>query len=581
MLFNFKKGIGQWWAVLFTAPIVSALAIAASSAGLFQLLELATLDQFFRWRRSELPDERILIVTIDESDITKLGHWPMSDEVLTKLLTNLKNNQPRAIGIDLYRDLAVEPGHEALLEVYKSTPNLIGVEKRYGNQVAPPPILKDLNQVALSDVLLDADGKVRRSLLSVNDKKEGLKLSLGAKLALLYLQNDEISLQPIDASKGIFELGKGVFMPLTENSGGYVKADAAGYQLLMNFRGSEHTFQTVSLTDILENRIPGKIIRDRIVLIGAVADSLKDFVQTPYDSSLLGSARETPGVFIHANAASQILSAAIEGRPLIQVWDEEVEWLWIFIWSGIGSIMVLAFLKGSLVKKNVLPKSIVLCTYIVLAGGSAIAIGYFAFLRGWWIPTIAPLFALAGSGTVISVYHSAKIQREAFIDGLTKIANRRYFDKYLDRQWELQQQNRTYLSVLLCDVDHFKFYNDTYGHQAGDECLQQVAQALSMAVRKTDLVARYGGEEFVVVMPKTSPEEALELGKIMLEQVKALEIPHAKSTAGEYVTLSCGVASIFADTELSPAYLVSLADEALYEAKENGRARVVLSHYNH
>lgn len=132
-----KKPISRWSSLLVTASSVAGLAIAANYIGVFQLLEWATLDRFFRWRPREPIDPRIAIVTIDEPDITHVGRWPISDEILAKLIENIKKERPIAIGLDLYRDLPVEPGHQKLVNVFKSTPNLIGVEKVVGDSVPP------------------------------------------------------------------------------------------------------------------------------------------------------------------------------------------------------------------------------------------------------------------------------------------------------------------------------------------------------------------------------------------------------------------------------------------------------------
>ncbi|MBD0300746.1 MAG: CHASE2 domain-containing protein, partial [Tolypothrix sp. T3-bin4] len=127
-----KRRIWKWRGVLIIAPSVAGLVVAASSLGFFQLWEWVTHDHFFRLRPREPVDTRLVIVTIDESDIQKVGQWPISDAVLAKVIKNLKAQKPRAIGLDLYRDLPVEPGHQALVNVFKSTPNLIGVEKVVG-----------------------------------------------------------------------------------------------------------------------------------------------------------------------------------------------------------------------------------------------------------------------------------------------------------------------------------------------------------------------------------------------------------------------------------------------------------------
>lgn len=386
--------------------------IAASSTGLFQFIEWMILDQFFRLRPLEPPDPRIVIVTIDESDISQVGKWPIPDQALAKLLNSIKAQQPKAIGIDLYRNLPVEPGHQALIEVFKSTPNLIGIEKVAGDRVAPPPILDQRDQVGMADLVLDADGKVRRGLISTKPKGKPTKLNLGVKLALMYLETEGITLKPGDASKKQLKLGKALFVPFTGNDGGYVGADAGGYQILLNFRGPQQNFYTMPLRQVIENRIPPNLLRNRIVLIGTTAPSLNDFVLTPYSSKLWGSPERTPGVVVHANLASQILSAAKEGRPLIQVWTEPIEWLWILVWSFTGVTVSLAFLKTNLLKKKVYSAWVVLGISLVGGGGSLLALSYLVFLGGWWIPVVSPVVALTVSVIVIALYHSLELQSE-------------------------------------------------------------------------------------------------------------------------------------------------------------------------
>ncbi|MBW4492153.1 MAG: CHASE2 domain-containing protein [Oscillatoria princeps RMCB-10] len=413
MWHKLKNRIWKWRGVLLTAPTVAGLALAAGSAGWFQLLDWATLDLFFRLRPREPVDERIVIVTIDEPDITHVGQWPVPDAVLARALNNLKEHQPRAIGLDLYRDLPVAPGHQALVGVFKSTPNLIGVEKAVGDSVAPPPTLKELGQVGLADLVLDADGKVRRGLLSVREDSGETKLSLGATLALMYLQAEGIAPQRADPKKTDLKLGQAVFVPFAGNDGGYVGANAGGYQILLNFRGPQTSFPTVSLRDVLENRIPPNLLRDRIVLIGATGQSLNDLFLTPYSSSFAGSPKRTPGAVIHANLTSQILSGALQGRPFIRVWDERAEWLWVLSWSFTGAAGSWAILEAKLFKKNVFLRWTFLGICIVLVGSSLAAGSFAAFVLSWWIPGVAPLVAFTGSSIWIAGYHSRELQRQS------------------------------------------------------------------------------------------------------------------------------------------------------------------------
>jgi diguanylate cyclase (GGDEF)-like protein len=170
-----------------------------------------------------------------------------------------------------------------------------------------------------------------------------------------------------------------------------------------------------------------------------------------------------------------------------------------------------------------------------------------------------------------------ELQQLAAVDSLTNLANRRQFDRYLSQQWQQMRRQIDWLSLIIIDVDYFKLYNDSYGHLAGDFCLQQVAKAIKSSVQRvTDLVARYGGEEFAVILPATSAEGALQLAEKIIKNVRKLEIVHEKSAVSSFVSVSLGVASVIPEKEMTPASLIALADGALYAAKSSGRDRYIL-----
>ncbi len=399
-----RQHIREWQGVLTVAPSVAAFVIVGSLTGFFQLLEWAALDQFFRLRPPEPVDDRIAIVTIEESDITRVGQWPLPDRAIAQLLKKIKAQQPRAIGLDNYRDLPVEPGHRELVEVFESTPNLIGIEKVGGNKIAPPPALNKLGQVAASDLVVDADGKVRRALILIGTPEGHFREGLGTKVALMYLAAENLSLQTLDEKKKIYRLGRAVFVPLTGNEAGYIASDTGGYQILLNFRGGMDRFPTVSMTDVLENRIPPDFMRDRVVLIGTTAESLKDIFPTPYTNTLFVTGKLTPGVAIHANVTSQILSAAKEGRLMLRAWTKTEGALWILAWSFAGAIACRQSLQSQLFKKSIYFAGTI---STILGGGCLLLVGsYIAFLAGWIIPVFSPLLALTVSAVLVANYQN-------------------------------------------------------------------------------------------------------------------------------------------------------------------------------
>lgn len=186
-----KQQLWEWRGVLITTPVVAGIAIAFRLVGWLQPYELAALDQYFRWRPKEPTDERIVIVAMTEADLKRAGRWPITDRMLAQLLDKIKAQNPAAIGLDLYRDFPVEPGHGDLLKVFETTPNLVAIQyidqENPDNAVAPPPILSERGLVGANNVLNDTDGILRRSLLSlkVNDR---LQPSFSMLLAGIYLE---------------------------------------------------------------------------------------------------------------------------------------------------------------------------------------------------------------------------------------------------------------------------------------------------------------------------------------------------------------------------------------------------------
>jgi diguanylate cyclase (GGDEF)-like protein/PAS domain S-box-containing protein len=410
LLFRRKKTLGRKYRELITAFCVAVCILILRSFGLLQSLEWAALDQFFRLRPDEAEENHITIVAIDEASLRQVGSWPIPDREIAELLEKLKVHKPRAIGLDIYRDLPVQSGHDNLVKVYKSTPNLVGIELLGHNKntiVSAPRELSDRDQVGFNNVVLDGDGKVRRSLLYWHDINRKLHESFALKLALLYLKNEGITPKKAASNHDYLQLGKAVFHPFEPNHGGYVEADARGYQILSNFpkpacKNLQEScpFRQVSLIDVLANRVAENWISDSIVLIGSTASSLPDDVLIPYSSRLMGTVKPVTGIKLQAYFISELIAAALEGRPLLKVWSDEIEWLWIFFWAYFG-----VAIRNRIQRPCISALSIVFCC-LLLTGYA-----YVAFLDGWWIPILPGLLTFCGSAVVLT-YQIAHMQEE-------------------------------------------------------------------------------------------------------------------------------------------------------------------------
>jgi adenylate cyclase len=212
-----------------------------------------------------------------------------------------------------------------------------------------------------------------------------------------------------------------------------------------------------------------------------------------------------------------------------------------------------------------------------VTGGGAIASYASLSLGGLWLPLVPGILSLWLASMLVTTDRLIRLRALAERDGLTQLANRRTFDEVLQQAWVKGIRSQQPVALILCDVDHFKLYNDAYGHSQGDVCLRHVATSIRSAVkRSTDLPARYGGEEFVVVLPNTNAEAALVLAEAIRQTVKSAQLPHKASRVADHVTLSLGVTCLVPSMEIPINSLVQFADLGLYRAKALGRDRVTL-----
>jgi adenylate cyclase len=394
-------------------PIAGALASVAAtllilglrSLGTLEWLELVTYDVMMRLRPIQTPDSRILVVGITEQDIQDQGSMlQFPDQAYADLLAKLWTANPRAIGLDIYRDKPVEPGHAAFVQQLKRSDRMIGITKvgdEHQPTIQPPKELPMESQVGFNDVLADQDGIIRRALLfQPGDQGQGTLASFSLQLAGRYLLDEDIEPKPSLHHPDLMQLGKATFIPLQPNDGSYVNANTEGQQVLLNYRGKMQTIPMVTFGDVLNHKVPTVLIRDRIILIGNVAESAKDFFNTPFSAGQSNEQR-MPGVFVHAQMVSQFLDAATGKRQLFWFWPDASEGVWILGWSILGAVLA---------GRSQRPLFLLIATplsLLVLVGTC-----YGIFLHAGWIPLIPPALGFIISTGSMVAYTAQQAQQQ-------------------------------------------------------------------------------------------------------------------------------------------------------------------------
>ncbi len=377
---NLRENVAVWGVLPGTFAIT--LVMVARSMGMLEVLELKAFDLFLRLRPAEPTDERILLVGIDEDDIADIDTYPIPDANLTQLIETLQTFQPAVIGLNISRELPVEPGRDRLLAAFARYENSIAVEKVLPTIILPPPGLSS-EQLSFNDLPLDGDFHRRRQFLGMPTQMPaniGYKFSFSLRLAEMYLAREGIELENGLRDPHAMRFGEVELPRLYPNSGSYVGLDAGGVQVLLNFRSGSGPFRTVSMRDIETGQVDSEWIRDRIVIIGITDPDFQRFVFTSAVANPSGEIAESE---FQAHGVSQILSAVLDDRVLLQVGWEGWEYLWIIGW-GLGGIAI-GYRTRSL-WQNVF--------VIGIISAVLIATSYFVIFWGWWIPLIPALLTL-------------------------------------------------------------------------------------------------------------------------------------------------------------------------------------------
>ncbi len=387
----------RWRVELLPGLVVIGAISLARLTGALQFLELVTLDAMLRLRPAEPLDDQVVVIGITQDDIQQVGSYPIPDQVLANLLQTLQAHQPAVIGLDIFRELPIEPGRAALTTVFRTSSNIIGIEQalpsRDGATVAPPVGLPD-DQVGFADAILDSDGFLRRSLLAASNPQGEYRFSLTIRLAKAYLAQRGIAVGNGLRDPEAFRFGSVELARVQPNSGGYVGADAGGNQILLNFRSGPQPFRVLTLSQIKRKQFDPAWLRGRIVLIGVMALSAKDVINTGAIQGV--NPGLVYGVEIQAHAVSQIINAVLYNRPLLQSWADGWDYVWIVGWGllsiGLG-YGVRSPWKGLL--------------GLILLGIGLIGSCIGLLLMGWWVPLVPTFLILLLNGvgfTIASFY---------------------------------------------------------------------------------------------------------------------------------------------------------------------------------
>jgi adenylate cyclase len=392
--------------VLLTSLVATGLIIGLRSQGKLEGLELGAYDYMMRSRADEGPDQRFLIVGITDVDIQKRKEYPIEDGTLATLLAKLEEHKPRVIGIDILRDVkqGALKGRIDLLKRLSQSDRIIAtceMSKSESPGIPAPPGIPE-ERVGVADFPVDAGGTVRLGMLITTPQTSKLPApkqhicnyvtpenqlpSLSFQMVVRYLQ--AMGIEPELNPAGL-QIRSTVIKRLTANAGGYHHTDTKDFRILLNYRSAKNAVKQVSLSDVLENKVDPVLIKDKIVMIGYTAAIVKDTFYTPYSAGAVDG-QKMPGVVVHAQNASQILSAVLDNRPLFWYWYKWQEGLWIFAWGVVGGILAWQIRQPWV---------------LILSGGAAIAIlvgsTYITFILSGWIPFVPPLLGLLISGTSV------------------------------------------------------------------------------------------------------------------------------------------------------------------------------------
>ncbi|NEO85535.1 MAG: CHASE2 domain-containing protein [Spirulina sp. SIO3F2] len=460
-MIRFSAWLKQWPGVIVIAPLATVLVLGLRYVGLLQKLEWAAYDQFCRWQVATYAPQPqpIKIIAVDEADLQAGGQALISDRALAKALRTVASQDPVVIGLDLYRDLPVPPGHSELNAAFEEISNIVGIQKVGQPSVAAPAVLEADNRAKANDFISDGDNRIRRGFLNLPGADGQAVSSFSFYLALWFLEEVEgIHFEAITSER--WRLGAATFNRFKAFDGGYVYANQGGYQILINYQGLGQPFDIIPFRNVVAGQLPDDWAKDAIVLMGSTAESLNDIFLTPL--SRPGSREATDflsGVEIHAHITAQFLAAARGDRPFIRTIPEWGEILWTVLWSLLGAGLTRswsAVLRTRAFRSKWHQSRFLLRQFgstLGLLGGLTLG-SYGLFSLAIWLPIVPPALGLITAMGLVLLSAQVAIAREnalLYRDLEQKVIQR---TQELDKAKAVAEQASQAKSEFLAQMSH-------------------------------------------------------------------------------------------------------------------------------
>lgn len=517
-------------------------------------LELFLFDQGVRLIRDRNDDPRLLVVGITDEDIAQYG-WPLPEETLTNLLSNLQQHNPRVIGLDLFRtqaqsdDLATQLKADNLVIVSKIDENGDFVLTKESNLVPR-------ERIGFSDLLIDPDNVVRRSLLFVNvaEPSEPAFYSFALRIALSYLDIDDTG---FSADKDSLRIQNTEIPILRAGDGGYQNIDDGGYQMLLRYRDRISPAPQLSLGEVLNESFDPALVQDKIVLIGGIDSSLKDEFYTPY-SAALAHDFVMPGVIVHAQIVSHLLD--IVGHSPRTVYQFLPVWLepgWLIIWAIVAGIITWQ-----------IRRPIVLLLASILLIAAILGVSYGLLLGLIWVPTAELIIGIL---LAVGLNTGQRLLYQSTHDELTQLPKRDLFVSLVYKALQQQQSNSNTPSVIVAflEIERINVINKSLGYRAGDRVLTFVTEQLNQELPHTTRVARLGDSEFAILFKQNSQAS---VQSILKQLQDTLSKPMDLGKHRLLLTPHLGVSVAQGQQSYDPDNLIRNAHLAMYKSKASSQA---------